>query len=408
MNPIEISCRHLERMTDDTGLLEHALGAVPRRKEGYTTDDNARALWACSVIHRLGFGGEKNDGTWLRLADIYLEFLLWAQKDDGTFHNNIAYDRRPEPETPSDDCYGRAFWAAAAAWAYLRDDTRRLAAEAILLRAAPRTAELKYPRGWAYSLAAYSLLLTEQRPPVQMDRAGFLKKLQAREQVNRLERLLLDTYSREATVDWHWFEPEVTYGNGVLPWALFAAYPASGSETTRRVARESLDFLAEKMTAPEGWIRPVGNRGWASRTHASQWDQQPLEVMKLALAAREAYRVERRSEDAELVRRCRAWFLGENDLGRPLADPAEGSCCDGLTPSGPNQNRGAESTLSYLLTECLYHEICAEGMTGSDSEREGEGNAETAKRAERAVTEERAITAKTAETGESAVTEAIG
>lgn len=133
MNSYRICPRHLERMTDDTGLLEHALGSVPRRQEGYTTDDNARALWACSVIQRMEPDASER---WLKLADIYLAFLLWLQKEDGTFHNNVAYDRSPEAETASDDCHGRAVWAAVNAWAELPDEGSRWAAETILLRSA--------------------------------------------------------------------------------------------------------------------------------------------------------------------------------------------------------------------------------------------------------------------------------
>jgi hypothetical protein len=43
------------------------------------------------------------------------------------------------------------------------------------------------------------------------------------------------------------------------------------------------------------------------------------------------------------------WYLGANDLGAPLVDPDSGSCRDGLHPDRPNENRGAESVLSYLI-----------------------------------------------------------
>ena len=43
------------------------------------------------------------------------------------------------------------------------------------------------------------------------------------------------------------------------------------------------------------------------------------------------------------------WFLGENDLQTALIDPETGSCSDGLHPDRSNENKGAESVLSYLL-----------------------------------------------------------
>ncbi|AWB46894.1 glycosyl transferase [Paenibacillus sp. CAA11] len=343
------------RLTDDTGLLEHALGSIPRRNEGYTTDDNARGLWACSVIHKIA---GKDGGQWLRLAENYLAFLLWVQREDGSFHNNIAYDRSPETEIASDDCFGRTCWAAANALVLLPSEGSRLAAEQILLKAANQTDQLRFPRGIAYALSAYAFLLThEEFSSVWLDRNSLLSKLKAIEWVSRFEQQLLNWYGQASSPDWCWFEEKLTYGNGLLPWALFNAYQVTGNAEAFRVARESMDFLASKMTAPEGWIRPIGNERWATAEHMSQWDQQPLEVFKLALAAREAYRLEKREEDAQLIGRCRDWFYGENDCRRALADAEDGSCCDGLTLTGPNLNRGAESTLSYLLTEYLYIDL---------------------------------------------------
>ncbi|CAM4397193.1 glycosyl transferase [Paenibacillus tarimensis] len=354
METAKASIRHLRRMTDDTGLIEHALGLLPRRKEGYTTDDNARALWACVEWMKLSSG--KAD-EWDELADTYLAFLLWMQREDGSFHNNVAYDRQLEQEEPSDDCFGRTVWAAASAWLGLPDDDRRIAAESLLTRSAQQVENLKFPRGWAYTLAAYSAIMRDPlRQPVQGSRADWEQQLRLRERVEWLESRLLDQYKRHAVKGWSWFEPSMTYGNGVLPWSLFMSYQVTGSEEARRAARESLDMLRKIMTAPEGWIRPVGNEAWATADHVSQWDQQPLEVMKLALAAKEAYLVEWKREDADTVRRCREWFHGSNDCSVRLADMDEGSCCDGLTRGGPNRNKGAESTLSYLLTEAFYNE----------------------------------------------------
>ncbi|PZD97013.1 glycosyl transferase [Paenibacillus sambharensis] len=341
-------------MTDDTGLLEHALGLLPRRKEGYTTDDNARALWTCVEWMKLS---PDMAGEWLELADTYLAFLLWMQREDGSFHNNVAYDRRLEQEEPSDDCFGRTVWAAACAWLGLADDDRRMAAESLLIRSAQQVENLKYPRGWAYTLAAYSAILRDPlRQPVQGSRPDIEQRLQLRERVEWLEKKLLEQYKRHAAQGWRWFESSMTYGNGVLPWSLFLSYQVTGSEEARQAARESLDMLRKVMTSPEGRVRPVGNEAWASADHTSQWDQQPLEVMKLALACREAYLVEWKNEDADMVKRCREWFHGSNDCSVRIADIHEGSCCDGLTRSGPNRNRGAESTLSYLLTEAFYNE----------------------------------------------------
>ncbi|CAJ1003852.1 MAG: glycosyl transferase [Brevibacillus sp.] len=355
MRPFPVSFRHLERMTDDTGLLEHCLGNIPRRREGYTTDDNARALWACAVWrqHANRTGDRDLLATLDRLIDRYLGFLLWVQQEDGSFHNNIGYDRRPEPEKPSDDCLGRALWACAVASASLPDSGRRFVASQLLAKGLPRATAMKFPRGWAFALAACSFLARNG--------SGSADSAACMELIELFEERLIRLY-REASGDgWHWFEPVMTYGNGVLPWALFSAYRVTKREETLEIAKESLHFLIAKMTGQNGVIRPIGNRGWCTPQSRSDWDQQPLEVMKLALASAEAHAVLADPMYWQTVEKCRAWFYGGNDGAVPMADAAEGSCCDGLTPNGANLNRGAESTLSYLLTEAIYHNAVTGG-----------------------------------------------
>lgn len=344
-------------MTDDTGLLEHSLGRIPRRQEGYTTDDNARALWLCAdcSYNFAAAEGEAAAGEQLfSLIDRYLAFLLWAQREDGRFYNNFSYDRREEAEQPSDDCQGRALWACARAGVFLPDPHRSLVARHLFRRGLALVERMRFPRGQAYALAACSFLLHQAHLSSEKEEDFFAwVKGTLPTYVEKLEERLLRLYRQNRGGDWHWFEPAVTYGNGVLPWALFWAYMVTQRAETLLVARESLHFLIAAMTAPEGWIRPIGNRGWYTREKRSLWDQQPLEVMKLALASAQAYAVCGESFYREVMGKCREWFYGANDLHEPLADPAEGSCCDGLTPTGVNRNQGAESTLSYLLTEVI-------------------------------------------------------
>ncbi|MFC0212370.1 glycosyl transferase [Paenibacillus chartarius] len=350
---------HLERLTDGTGLLEHALGRIPRRREGYTTDDNARALWACLAWLEI-IGNDPSAAAsrmrLLRLTETYAAFLLWAQEEDGSFHNNFYYDRTPEPEQASDDCLGRALWAAACACSHAG---LSLAAEQLLLRGLPHIESITAARGWAYALSACSLL-------IRSERQGRLPGISAslREQIRcrctaymaELESRLLQLFEENARPDWNWLEPVMTYGNGVLPWSLLQAFATTGNTRSLETGLALLDFLAERMTAPspQGWIRPIGNRGWCTPDDRAIWDQQPLDVMKLALAAEQAYAVKERQEHLALIAACRDWFHGRNDAGASLADPKDGSCCDGLTASGRNDNCGAESTLSYLLTEAIY------------------------------------------------------
>ncbi|WMT20381.1 glycosyl transferase [Parageobacillus toebii] len=347
---------HLERMTDDTGLLEHSLGRIPRRREGYSTDDNARAIWVCMEwLDLLGDDESKEQNRLYRLLDRYLAFLLWAQREDGWFQNNFHFDRTPESESRSDDCLGRSLWAAAVAYVNLDDVARRCVAAEILGRALSASRGLRFLRGQAWALATCCLLLSKRRDG--LDLPSGVTEADLINLADVFERSLLDAYHMNRTDDWRWYEPQITYANGLLPWALFVAYRYRGRVETLQVAKESLDFLLDKMSGQGGVIRPIGNRGWCSRNGRADWDQQPVDVMKLALAAREAYRVLGDDTYREVVRRCRDWFYGDNDLGVPLADLSDGSCCDGLNSDGPNPNRGAESTLSYLLTEAMANSL---------------------------------------------------
>ncbi|MFD0674014.1 hypothetical protein [Cohnella sp. GCM10027633] len=390
---------HLRRLTDDTGLLEHALGRIPRRKEGYTADDNARALWTVTEWLSSPSGDDVPSEELSRLADVYLAYLLWSQDDDGWIHNNIAYDRSPEPEERSHDCQGRSFWACADAWVRLSLPVRETA-RAIVERAMPTLRSIDSHRGQAFAMAACAHLL-EAGGRGDIDLPGDVRGELAYH-LDRFEGILTRAFETfDDGSKWRWFEPAMTYGNGVLPWAMLRAYRYTRCSETMRAGLASLGFLLGRMTADEGWLRPIGNESWCTKEGSGYWDQQPLETFKLALALEEAALVvPTAAPDSRAVlvgsfaatamregvpplvgtggddgdRRlrhiahphelsperyralrdlCREWYFGFNDLGAPLVDPSDGSCCDGLTRYGPNVNCGAESTLSYLMTAAL-------------------------------------------------------
>jgi hypothetical protein len=332
-------------MTDDTGLLEHSLGIVPRRKEGYSTDDQARALWAC--LEWLEWvEDEQSRSELFRLMEIYLSFLLWVQKEDGHFHNNISYDRKEETEEPSDDCLGRCLWACAVGLARLREDGYRLALNEIVHKALPQIHRLRHSRGIAYALAGLSLLIAEQG------------RNELRAAAETLAGRLADRYRNHRRPDWRWYEPMMVYSNGVIPWGLLWAYDCLEKPEWLDIALESLDFLIEATMNENRQIRPIGNGGWHRPGGGrALWDQQPIDVMKLALAAAKAYELTGSDSYKSVVVKCRDWFYGENDLGVLMVDPEDGSCCDGLGEHGANRNRGAESTLAFLITEALYLDI---------------------------------------------------
>ncbi|WP_041060731.1 hypothetical protein [Cohnella kolymensis] len=387
------SFAHLRRMTDDTGLLEHALGRTPRRVEGYCVDDNCRALWTVTEwlsLDRNTLSEEDRDEL-TRMADIYLAFLLWTQPENGWWHNNIAYDRSPEDLPPSDDCQGRAIWACADAWIRL-DGPQLMTAQHLCERAIPTLTQIESQRGQAWAMATCAHLLEAADTGVIELQEAVKNELKLN--LERLEAMFTGAFRHFSDDNWHWFEPGMTYSNGIFSWAMLRTYRYTRRPDTLDIGLQSLSFLLEVMTAEEGWLRPIGNQGWGSADSVSRWDQQPLEMFKLALALEEAAAavslpeekdssqlvtssigtagkqsvVSAASNKAGVNKRteltnhshyramrdlCRNWFYGDNDLQVPMADPTDGSCCDGLRKNGANRNCGAESTLSYLMTEAL-------------------------------------------------------
>jgi len=326
---------HLTRMTDSTGLLQHAVYTIPNYAEGYCTDDNARALILTVLLEELGV--EERAAA---LGGRYAAFLHHAlDPARGRFRNFMGYDRQWLEEIGSDDSHGRALWAlGACVGRSQRRDFQFWAAQTFEL-ALPPIVETTAPRGWAFAL----LGIHEYFQRLSGDR-------RASQVCEVLLSRLLEGFDRTASYDWPWFEEVLTYDNARLSQALIAGGQSAGNERALEIGLRSLRWLVKVQTAPQGHFRPIGSNGFYSRDEEpAQFDQQPLEAAATVSACLAAYRA---TEDASWLREARAafeWFLGRNDLGQALYDPASGGCRDGLHPDRTNQNQGAESTLSFLL-----------------------------------------------------------
>ena len=328
----ELRLDHLLRMTDDTGIVQHAAYNVPARSTGYCVDDNARALIVAVHADHIQGGSKTRD-----LVTLYLSYLYLSQQADGSFRNFMSYDRVLDSAPPSDDCIGRAIWALAVTTTAAADEGCRLLAREMLTHALPHADGLG-PRGTAQVVLGMVELLASD-PGAAAERR-LLDDLVAK---------LLDAYRANATEEWRWFESTLTYDNALLPLALFAAYSITGQRPALRSARESLEFLEEVCFDGEQ-LALVGNTGWHSRGgEKSAADEQAIDATALVLAFGRAYAV---TKDRHYLRRMReafAWFLGANRLGLPLYDFTTGGCHDGIGVSHVNRNQGAESTICFLM-----------------------------------------------------------
>ncbi|HEY9306449.1 MAG TPA: glycosyltransferase, partial [Microbacterium sp.] len=153
---------------------------------------------------------------------------------------------------------------------------------------------------------------------------------------------------------WPWPEERLRYANAAIPEALIAAGHALSDTPCLDRGLELLDFLVGAETAPDGHLSltPVGGRG--PRDTAPAFDQQPIEAAALAQACLRAFEVTCDGRWLPPLRAAWAWFEGRNDGGIALFDPETGAGYDGVTPTGRNDNRGAESTLAALGTlQCV-------------------------------------------------------
>jgi hypothetical protein len=326
----------LRRMTDDTGVVQHSLFALPDHNHGYSIDDQARALILAMKHFNLTGSWESED-----LANCYLRFLNYAQLPDGRFHNFMAFERHWQDDVGSEDSNGRVVWALGYTTLTGVEEDLRMTARTMLLRSFQAIRKLSFMRARAFAIIGlYYYLRTEP------------SDVEARELVSRHADALLESYERAAGPEWEWFEDCLTYSNGRIPHALMLAYLVTSKPRCLEVARESLDFLL-RVAHLDGLdaIGLVGQDGWYPRGgKCARFDQQPVDANGLVdacLAAHQLFKEERYLHEAH---QAFAWYHGRNALGIPLYCESTGGCFDGLIPDGVNRNQGAESTISYLLS----------------------------------------------------------
>jgi glycosyltransferase involved in cell wall biosynthesis len=333
-----IKLDHLVRMTDQTGIVEHAVFVVPNYPEGYTTDDNARALIVAILLEEYGAGAPTGAAD---LASRYLAFL-WLAFDPITkrFRNCLSYERQWQEREGSEDSHGRALWGLGTVLGRSKNAGWRGAAGRMFELAVPAAIEFTSPRACAFAL----LGLQEYLDSFPGDRAA----LSASE---TLANRLLNSYRSCRSDDWKWFEDGLAYSNARLPQALIRAGMRSGNEEMVSAGLEALDWLvAIQRCEVKGHFVPIGSQGFYSMTtEKARFDQQPVEACAVVSACLQAHRVTGKGRWRKEAWSAFNWFLGDNDLQIALYDPTTGGCRDGLHPDRANENQGAESTLSFLM-----------------------------------------------------------
>jgi glycosyltransferase involved in cell wall biosynthesis len=331
----QVQTGHFLSMCDSTGLLQHAVHSVPDRAHGYCVDDNARALLLSSTL--ASFGEARLPEP---LTARFAAFIQHAwNADTRRFRNFMSYDRQWLEPQGSEDSHGRTLWGLGECARSDTDPSRRRWAAALFKTALPAVEHFQSPRAWAFTLLgldAYCALV------VGDPTAGRMREV--------LAGRLVDAFQAIEIQDWCWFEEVLAYDNARLSQALLVTGAALDKPLMVKIGLASLRWLMTLQTTPQGCFRPVGTDSFgAKQTPPQPFDQQPVEAAAAISACLAAWRVSGKGEWTAGAICAFDWFLGGNDLQTSLVDPSSGGCLDGLHPDRPNENRGAESALSYLL-----------------------------------------------------------
>jgi len=328
---------HLIKMSDHTGIFQHAIYNVPNYHEGYCTDDNARAFIFTVLLQEMTGPQPEME----RLASSYLAFL-WYAFDANTcrFRNFMSHHREWIERAGSEDSHARALWAVGTALGRSGDEGHRNLCALLFQRGLPPVARFSSPRAWSFALLA----IHEYLRAFSGDRAVSQMR-------DVLAGQLVALFRANASPGWHWFERIVTYDNAKLSHALILSGHWTSNGDMLEIGLTSLRWLLEAQTAESGHFAPIGCHGfWQQGGERARFDQQPLEAHACVSACLEAYAITRDDYWKRAADRCFEWFLGRNDLGQSLYDPKTGGCRDALLQDHLNQNQGAESSLAFYLS----------------------------------------------------------
>jgi glycosyltransferase involved in cell wall biosynthesis len=350
--PTKVDMAHQKRLSDDVGILQHAIGATPDRRHGYCTDDNARALIA-AIMHTQQTGDE----SLLLSADRYLSFLHHAfNHDTGRFRNFMSYGRNWLEEQGSEDSHGRAIWSLGVATRWATSESMRAIASRMLIDAMPRTLKFDAPRAAAFTIVGLHHYLQHYEGDTRVVRAR-----------NQLTERLFSAFQTNAAEGWPWLEDVVTYDNAKLPHAMLLAGHAMKRDDIVDQSLQSLEWLVDLQLDDAGTVSLIGNTGWLRRDGTrARFDQQPVEAMALVEACADAWRISGAPAWLDRAKAILGWFTGSNELGVCLIDTETGGCADGLHLAGPSLNQGAESTLAWLIAALTLAEIERETATVED------------------------------------------
>lgn len=342
LNLPKLKTYYLKKLTDETGIIQHAKYSIPNFKDGYCLDDNSRALILTVLLENTPY----YDDDVRRLQEIYASFINYAFDEDNRFFRNLlSYDKKWLEEKGSEDSNGRALWALGTVINRSKNQQLQNWAADVFVRAINNVETFTSPRAWAFTLSG----ITEYLSKFGGDR--IVSQIR-----DELEKRLIGLYKSVASNDWKWFENYLTYSNAKISLGLLSSASISSNQEAMVIGLESLKWLCGIQKSANGNFAPIGNQGFYNRGQKRAWfDQQPIEAYSTIAAALKAFEVTKDNYWLKEARLAFEWFLGRNDNQISLVDHNSGACRDGLHIDRANSNMGAESNLSYLLSLTLMH-----------------------------------------------------
>jgi glycosyltransferase involved in cell wall biosynthesis len=333
-----IKLNHLKNLTDDIGCVQFAKISVPDNFSGYTVDDNSRALIVATIHNKLYNSEISNE-----LSKIYLNFLERVQDKEGKF-NDMGYKNKNLIPS-SEDSIGRTIWALG----YLINNSSNNEfiekAKKIFDKAYNLIEKDSYSRAKAFSIIGLYHYYQKY------------KEEQILSKIKILADSIVESYKKEATEEWNWFESHLTYSNSKIPEVLFLAYNLTKNKEYLEIAEKSLDFLTNLVFFKDE-LSPIGQNGWYNR-HGTRsfFDQQPIDASSMVQTFLVAYSITGNKKYYNNAVLAFNWFLGKNHLKQMIYNDVTGGCHDGLSKNCINLNQGAESTIEYLISRLMLEEI---------------------------------------------------
>lgn len=333
----EISFTHLKNITDDTGVLQHSVFSIPNPNYGYCTDDNVRALLA-TFMYYLNF----NDEDICPLISKYMGFVYYAfNGETGLFRNFMSYERKWLDESGAEDCNGRVIFILGYLIKNSKNNSYLALAKNLFDNSIKNMTGFKSPRAISF---------------VIMGCIFYLKKFSGARDIKRILKnfsaMLHSLYESNHNAGWKWYENILTYVNGRIPQAMLMSGGFLSNVQYTKTGLESIEWLYNVLIGKEdNYLSLIGNDGWYVKgKRKARYDQQPLEIPALIDALWQAYKISGDKKWIDRISISFSWFMGNNLKQEMICDVATGACYDGLTQHGVNQNQGAESTVSWLLS----------------------------------------------------------